>query len=154
MLSNHVTRYVALHQSIGLRFDPQRRMLERYARYAEAYGDRYTLINRIYDWCATASSPNRARTWFDTVRRFCIFLSLENPLHEIPPAGVFGRGNRLRPAPHILEPDQIRSIMKAALDLPPKGTVIPHTYFHLFGLLAATGLRISEALSFATARCH
>ncbi len=44
MLSNHVTRYVALHQRLGLRFDAQRRMLERYARYAEAHGDRYTLI--------------------------------------------------------------------------------------------------------------
>jgi integrase len=37
--------------------------------------------------------------------------------------------------------------MTTALDLPPKGTVNPHTYCHLFGLLAATGLRISEALA-------
>jgi integrase len=37
--------------------------------------------------------------------------------------------------------------MAAALDLPPKGTISPHTYHCLFGLLAATGLRISEALA-------
>jgi site-specific recombinase XerD len=37
--------------------------------------------------------------------------------------------------------------MQAALDLPPKGSISPHTYHHLFGLLAATGLRISEALA-------
>ena len=36
--------------------------------------------------------------------------------------------------------------MNAALDLPPRGSIRPHTYYHLFGLLAATGLRISEAL--------
>jgi integrase len=35
----------------------------------------------------------------------------------------------------------------AALELPPKGSISPHTYHHLFGLLAATGLRISEALA-------
>jgi integrase len=37
--------------------------------------------------------------------------------------------------------------MMAALELPPKGSISPHTYHHLFGLLAATGLRISEALA-------
>jgi integrase len=37
--------------------------------------------------------------------------------------------------------------MTAALELPPKGSISPHTYHHLFGLLAATGLRISEALA-------
>jgi integrase len=37
--------------------------------------------------------------------------------------------------------------MQAALDLPPKGKISPHTYHYLFGLLAATGLRLSEALS-------
>jgi len=147
MLSNHVMRYVDLHQKLGLRFDAQRRILERYARYAMTHGDRHIRISRLQEWCATASSSNRARTWFDTVRRFCTFLNAEDPLHEIPPANMFGRGKRRRPAPHILEPEQIRAIVIAALDLPPKDTVNPQTYSHLFGLLSATGLRISEALA-------
>lgn len=147
MLSSHVARYVALHRRLGLRFNEQKRMLELYASFAEAHGDQLTLTNRIYDWCATASSPNRAKTWFETVRRFCVFLNAEDPRHEVPPANPFGRGKRPRPAPYILEPGQVQAIMRAALDLPPKGTISPHTYHHLFGLLAATGLRISEALA-------
>jgi integrase/recombinase XerD len=147
MLSRHVARYVALSRRLGLQFDEQERTLELYASYAEVHGDRYTLVKRIYEWCATASSPNCARTWFDTIRRFCIFLNAEEPAHEVPPANVFGRGKRPRPAPYILQPDQIRAIMHAALDLPPKGSISPHTYHHLFGLLAATGLRVSEALA-------
>jgi integrase/recombinase XerD len=147
MLSRHVARYVALHRRLGLRFDTQQRTLERYASYAKANGDRYTSIRRIYEWCATASTPNCARTWFDTVRRFCIFLNAEDRAHEVPPANVFGRGKRPRPAPYILELDQVHAIAQAALDLPPKGSISPHTYHHLFGLLAATGLRISEALA-------
>ena len=147
MLSNHVARYVALHRRLGLQFNEQKRSLELYARYAEARGDLYTLTSRIRDWCASASSPNRSRTWYDTIRRFCIFLNAENSQHEIPPANAFGRGKRRRPAPYILESDQVRAIMRAALDLPPKSSISPHTYHHLFGLLAATGLRISEALA-------
>src|SRR5260370_5695505 len=65
---------------------------------------------------------------------------------DVPAAGAFGHGKRPRPAPHLLELHQIRAIMNAALDLPPRGSIRPHTYYHLFGLLAATGLRISEAL--------
>jgi len=147
MLSKDVARYIALHRRLGRRFDEQKRTLELYASFAEKHGDRYTLVSRIHEWCATASSPNRAKTRFDTVRRFCIFVNAEDPRHEAPPANAFGRGKRPRPVPHILEPDQIRAIMRAALDLPPKGAISPHTYHHLFGLLAATGLRISEALA-------
>ena len=147
MLSHHVERYVALKRKLGLRFDQQKRILDLYVIYAEKHGDRYTRASRIYDWCLTTSSSNRARTSFDCIRCFCIFLNAEDPKNEVPPANVFGRGKRPRPSPHILEPDQIRAIMAAALDLPPKGSIGPHTYHHLFGLLAATGLRISEALA-------
>jgi integrase/recombinase XerD len=89
----------------------------------------------------------RARSCFNTVRRFCAFLNAEDPRHEVPPTGAFGRGKRPRPAPHLLEPVQIRAIMDATLDLPPKGSISPYTYHYLFGLLAATGLRVSEALA-------
>jgi integrase/recombinase XerD len=147
MLSDDVMRYVALYRRLGLSFDEQSRTLHLYARYAEAHGDRHTLVSRLRDWCATASSPMRARTCYDTVRRFCAFLNVEDPRHEVPPSGAFGRGKRPRPAPHLLEPDQICAVLRGALELPPRGSICPHTYHYLFGLLAATGLRISEALA-------
>ena len=147
MLSNDVTRYVAVYKTLGLAFGEQSRTLHLYARYAETYDDRFTLVSRIHGWCATASSPVRARSCYDTVRRLCVFLHAEDLRHEVPPAGALGRGRRPRPAPHLLDPQQIRAIMDAALDLPPRGSIRPQTYHHLFGLLAATGLRISEALA-------
>jgi integrase len=147
MLSDEVGRYVALYRSLGLKFDNEERILRCFATYAEAYGDLHTRTDRIFDWCRSASSPTRARTLYDAIRRFCVFLHAEDPQHEIPPAGAFGRGRRPRPAPHLLEPHQVRALMMAALELPPKGSISPHTYHHLFGLLAATGLRISEALA-------
>jgi integrase len=147
MLIDNVIRYVALHRRLGLTFDEQSRTLTLYARYAEAHGDRYTSVTRIHDWCASASSPVRARTCYDAVRRLCAFLNAENPLHEVPPAGAFGRGKRPRPAPYLLEAYQIRAILEAALKLPHMGSIGPCTYHHLFGLLAATGLRVSEALA-------
>jgi integrase/recombinase XerD len=147
MLNTHISRYVALHRSLGRKYDEPDRLLRLYAAYAGNFGDQHTKVQRIYDWCHTSSSQYVAQTRFDTVRNFSLFAHAEDPAHEVPAAGVFGRGKRPRPTPHIIEPEQILAIMAAALDLPPKGTISPHTYHCLFGLLAATGLRISEALA-------
>jgi integrase/recombinase XerD len=147
MLNSHISRYVALHRGLGRKFAEEERTLRLFSDYAGSFGDRHTNIARIYDWCSTASSQNVARARFDVVRRFCLYAHAEDQSHEVPPASVFGKGKRPRPTPHIIEPAQLRAIMEAALDLPPKRKISPHTYHYLFGLLAATGLRISEALA-------
>jgi integrase len=147
MLITHVERYVALHRSLGLRFDTQERLLTLYARFASAAGDAFVTTQRVRAWASNASSPGQARVRYDTVRRFAAFLKAEDGRHEAPPAGAFGQGRRPRPAPYLLTLGEIAAIMTAALALPPHGMVSPLTYHHLFGLLAATGLRISEAVA-------
>lgn len=147
MLNTEISRYVALHRSLGRKFDEQERLLRKFGNYATGLGDSHTRIARIYDWCRASSSQNTARARFTFVRNFSLFAHAEDPAHEVPPAGVFGRGKKPRPTPNIIEPEQILAIMKAALELPPKGMISPYTYHYLFGLLAATGLRISEALA-------
>lgn len=147
MLNTQISHYVALHRSLGRKFDEQERLLVKFGNYATDHGDSHTRITRIYDWCRASSSQNTARARFTFVRNFSLFAQAEDPAHEVPPAGVFGRGKRPRPTPHIVEPEHILAIMQAALDLPPKGMISPYTYHYLFGLLAATGLRISEALA-------
>ncbi|HEY9212167.1 MAG TPA: tyrosine-type recombinase/integrase [Ancylobacter sp.] len=147
MLMAHVARFVALQRSRGLRFEDQERLLISYARFASAAGDGFVMTERVRAWSSAATSPGQARVRYDTARRFAVFLRAEDGCHEVPPPGAFGRGKRPRPAPYVLSPTEIAAIMTAALDVPPKGTVSPLTYHHLFGLLAATGLRISEALA-------
>lgn len=147
MLNAHIASYVALHRSLGRKFCEQDRTLRLYANYAGGFGDQHTEVQRIYDWCRTSSSQYVAQQRFNTVRNFSLFAQAEDPAHEVPPAGAFGRGKRPRPTPHIIEPQQVRAIMAAALELPPRGMISSHTYHCLFGLLAATGLRISEALA-------
>jgi integrase/recombinase XerD len=147
MLNTHISRYVELHRSLGRKFAEQERMLRLYADYAGRYGDRYAKVERVYDWCNAGSSQNVARHRFDTLRNFCLFAHAEDTAHEVPPGNVFGRGKFRRPTPHIIAPEQVRAIMQLALDLPPKGMISPYTYHYLFGLLAATGVRISEALA-------
>lgn len=147
MMNAQIERYVALHRSFGRKFEVQERLLRLFAAYAHGFGDRHVTVERLYDWCRSASSQNVARDRFDHLRRFCLYAHAEDRQHQVPPAGVFGKGKRRRPTPHIIEPEQVQAIMQAALDLPPKGKISPHTYHYLFGLLATTGLRLSEALA-------
>ena len=49
MLSIHISRYVALHRSLGRKFAEQERLLRLYAAFAEVVGDRYTKVADFID---------------------------------------------------------------------------------------------------------
>ncbi|MCO4883513.1 tyrosine-type recombinase/integrase, partial [Paraburkholderia caribensis] len=49
--------------------------------------------------------------------------------------------------PHIYSEEEIETLLVTARQLPPTGGLRPVTCETVFGLLAATGLRISEALA-------
>ena len=51
-----------------------------------------------------------------------------------------------RAQPHIYSDHQLQQLVTAAAKLQPAGSLRPQTYRTLFGLLASTGLRVSEAL--------
>jgi integrase len=96
----------------------------------------------------TGATRQARKTWLaigTTRSQLQPFRSCRGPRHEVPPVGVFGR-EAATSTPTIIEPDQVRAIMAAALNVPPMARSA-HTYHYLFGLLAATGLRISEALA-------
>ena len=64
----------------------------------------------------------------------------------MPPPFILGRGHR-RLAPHIYTDQEIGDLLTLCDHMTPQGGLRPLTYKTLFGLIAATGLRISEALN-------
>jgi integrase len=60
-------------------------------------------------------------------------------------SNTFGLGHR-HLTPHIYPDREIADFLQSARQLPPLGSLRPATYNALFGLIASTGLRISEAL--------
>jgi integrase len=81
------------------------------------------------------------------IRRFALALCAEDIRHEVPAADALGHATFRRRTPHIYTPDEIIRLLGAAAALLPAGSIRPLTYTTLFGLLAATGMRISEALA-------
>jgi integrase len=147
MLSCDLTRYVDLHRSLGFKFRTQHALLRNFVAYAEAEGDEFVRTDRVLDWAARAPSPPQRRNRLLTVRRFAVAMRAEDIRHEVPAADALGRGAFKRRIVHIYQPVEIARLMHAARQLQPAGSIKPLTYSTLFGLLAATGMRISEALA-------
>lgn len=147
MLSDAVTIYVELRRATGFRFLDQGRMLKSFAAFAEARRDVVVRTATALEWAALGSSQLRRHKRLLMVRSFARAAKAEDPRHEVPPADAFGAPKFKRPVPHIYTPDEIARLIQAAARLGPEGSIRPIMYATLFGLLAATGLRVSEALA-------
>ena len=81
------------------------------------------------------------------VHAFALWMHAEDTRHEVPPHGAFGPLSHRRPEPHLVSIHDIRKLLSAAHSMPPAGSINQLTWHYLFGLIAATGLRIGEALA-------
>jgi integrase len=147
MLTDDLARYVALHHALGFKFRIQQGLLKNYVAFAEAAGDDAVRADRAMAWASMAPSAPQRRNRLLTVRRFALAMHAENARHEVPAADAVGRPPVERRRPHIYSAGEVIRLMRAAAELSPAGTLRPRTYATLFGLLAITGLRISEALA-------
>ncbi len=147
MLSEDLQRHISLRQALGYKFRSQALLLRSFVSYAEAHGDRIISADRILAWAVEAPSPEQRRNRLLEARRFAIAMHAEDSRHELPAADALGRGLSARRIPYLYSQEEICGLMNAAVALLPVGTIRPVTFATLFGLLAATGMRISEALA-------
>lgn len=147
MLSACVEDYLALRRALGYKLKTDGRILRSFARFASrkgpaAFVEKATAIK----WAARAPAPASRERRLQVVARFARHARAEDRRHEVPPVDVFGHHPSKR-RPYIYSPDETRALLAAAARMGPAGSLRPHTYVTLLGLLAATGLRVSEALA-------
>lgn len=146
MLSAAVERHVTLMRACGFVFDEQAELLTDYASFAEGRGETYVRTEAVLAWSCKAASPLRRRTLYLTIRRFALIAVAEDARHEVPPPDLLPRAARLRPAPYIYAPEDVAALVAVADRVASRRCRVPGQYGVLVGLLAATGMRISEAL--------
>lgn len=147
MLSQLLTDHVALHRALGFKFRTQGILLRNFVAFAEGRGEHVVATATVHEWALQAPSPEQRRNRLLTVRRFARALHAEDPRHEVPSADLFGRASRKRRTPYIYSPSDIQRLIDAAQRLGPDGSIRPLTYATMFGLIAATGMRVSEAIA-------
>ena len=146
MLISDVERHVALQRASGFAFNEQSELLTSYAGFATAKGERLVRVETVPDWSQRAHSPQRRRTLLLTVRRFALAMTAEDSRHEVPSADLLPRAKRVRQRPYIYSSAEIDMLVAVANGAAARGCAVPGQYPTLFGLLSATGMRVSEAL--------
>jgi integrase len=145
MLRQSIDAYLALRRAVGFRLMTEESLLHDFARWASDRRETHVRTQTAMAWAATARSTWQRERRLRAVAGFARHARAEDPRHEVPPIFVFGR-RHVRPRPHIYSPDEIGRLLDAASRLPATWPLRPQVFTTLFGLLASTGLRVSEAL--------
>ena len=148
-ITEHVRRSVAMKQKLGYRFTRSERELQSFARFAEARDETFIHSGTALEWASASTAASRSERVrkLRAVHGFAISLHAEDARHEVPPRDALGHLAKRRPQPYLVSVPDIRKLLTVALSIGPAGTIAPLTWHHLFGLIAATGLRIGEALA-------
>lgn len=150
-LRQELERYVAIRRSLGYDLGTTARILGRFVNFAESQAVEHVSTDLFLRWQKVYGQASR-QTWatrYGIVRLFAHWLHGLDPAHEALPRGLIPHRIR-RQRPYIYSQDEIVRIVTAASNLPSVYGLRGLTFSTLFGLIAATGLRISEALDLDT----
>ena len=149
-LQARVEQYLAERRLLGFKLDNMAHRLASFARYVANAGHHGPLtVELMADWARQAKAGHGDRATLarrlKMLRPFTAWLRQFDPATEVPDEAVFGRVPG-RMTPHVYREPEIVELLAAARQLGPEGGLRPAVMETLFGLVACTGLRISEAL--------
>ena len=147
-MTMRVEEYLGYRRALGYKLQSEGLLLQSFARFADESGHRGHLTTEIaLRW---ARLPERASRLYqarrlEIVRTLAKYLAPREPATEIPPRGVLGPAHARR-SPFIYSDADMTALLTAAEAIVSVDGLRAQTYVALIGLLACTGLRISEAL--------
>ena len=144
-LRSALERYLSMRQGLGYKYQQQARRLASFVSFMEER--KATIITAKLAMAWATLPPDRHASWalrLTDVRGFARHVANFDPNTEVPPAGILPGFKRAKP--HIYSDKEIDALLAAALALPPKNGLRRWTYHYLFGLIAMTGMRLSEAI--------
>ena len=150
-----VERYLVERGCLGFDLHRSTNILHNFARHVQAVGHRGPLTLEVMAGWARRDSHGSSdpHTWarrLKALRTFTRWLQQFEPRTEIPDDAIFGRLPE-RLAPHIYSEQEIVDLLAAARRLGPAPGLRGAVFETLFGLIACTGMRISEALALRNA---
>ena len=153
-LREHLNDYLALRRGLGFGLVRCGKALAHFVTFMEHRNAHFIQTSLALEW---AQQPVSAKpvTWaahLSYVRTFARYVSPFDARTEIPPEYLLPHQPR-RVRPYMYTDDEVQRLMAAAFCLPidrnhvESSVFKQETYYFLIGLLAVTGLRISEAIN-------
>ena len=150
-LQSRAREYLALRRSLGHKLDDVERLLPSLVEHLERHGETTVTIDAALAWAQTPDVPPGSSVpprRMSIARGFARFMSGIEVATEVPPLGLLPC-HRSRRIPYLYTPADIQALMTAAGEIPTP--LRSATYRTLIGLLAATGMRVGEAIRLSRA---
>ncbi len=148
--ADQIRNFISLRQLAGTDYESQALLLEYFDRYlVEENVSTARITQQITDRYQERLSHLRPRgryNRFSVVRQLCEYLAQKDPLSYVPEPLKVNASLREHNA-YIYTKTEIKTLMAAASQLLPVGSLRPCTYRTLLGLLYVTGIRVGEAFS-------
>lgn len=140
--------YLVLRRSLGFKLHDTALGLKHFVLFLEQKGSEFITSNLALEWAilpahAQPSHWSRRLTW---VRGFAKYRSAFDPRTETPLQSLLPFRTK-RVVPYLYSDEEIQALMKASLTISALNGFRGRIFYTLFGLLAVSGLRISEALN-------
>jgi len=148
MISLHraLDEYLALRRGLGTELAGPGLALRRFVEFLQRQDAHHVTRELALRWAVSAGAE--PATWaarLGHVRRFATWLSTIDSRTEVPPAELLPYRVHRKP-PYIYSDEEIERLVRAAAKLPSPLGMRGVAFATLYGLLAATGMRVSEAL--------
>jgi integrase len=144
-LRSALERYLSMRKGLGYKYQHQTRRLADFVSFMEKREAATITTKLALEWATLP--PDRHASWalrLSDVRGFARHVANLDPRTEVPPADMLPSLKRAKP--YVYSDSEIDALLAAALALPPEDGLRRWTYHTLFGLIAVTGMRLSEAM--------
>lgn len=146
-LEQNLKDYLCLRRSLGHELADAARLLPRFVDYLDANGAEYVTIEAALSWSLKPDAAPGTTVWGRrtmAVRGFARYMAGIDARTEVPPVGLVPIRRRWRPPFIYTEADIVAMMAQARRSIPQP--LRAATLETVIGLLAATGLRVGEAL--------
>lgn len=146
VIGQRLDDYVTLRRSLGFKFDETSRLLAGLVGYLDEIGSTTVTTEVLLAWTSRSAGsrgPDAAGRLLSAARGFARYLASFDPATEVPPARLLPARSR-RAIPFIYSKAEIDALMAATSAIESK--LLAASYRTLVGLLAATGIRVGEAV--------
>ena len=146
-LAEAIQDYVGMRQGLGFKLVQVEGWLKDFAAFMDTHGQSCVSTAMALQWAVqpVGGQPAYWAKRLIAVRGFARYRSATDARTDIPERGLLPNRPR-RAKPYLYSEHEIANLLAAACALKSDNGLRGQTYYCLFGLLAVTGLRISEAL--------
>ena len=147
-LQERLKDYVDLRQVLGMPLGKRAAVLNDFVAFVEVHCDSQPVTAQLsLDWLDAYSAQRKLTNLsghLSLVRQFLMYVSSSIDGTEVPDIGLLAA--RRRGKPFVFTPAEVEAMLKAAGSMGPVGSFFPMALKATLGVMACTGLRVSEAL--------